>query len=74
MLEVAGEGVRVARPRQKRDDALEISEQRVAFEIPLASEEPPEGSARLTGKLWFGICKSDLVCERVGHEFETALR
>jgi len=63
-LELAGQLV------ARREDATTRSEAKLAFDAAL-----PEAavSARVAGRLRFGVCLSDELCEPVDHRFEAQL-
>ena len=63
-LELGGETVRV------RDDAEEASETRLAF---LAEVPGEAGPGRLEGRLRFGVCLGEDLCEAVSHDFKAEL-
>jgi hypothetical protein len=55
------------RPAERREDAATLSEAKLAFETEL-----PEAGAtgRVPGRLRFGVCLRDELCEPVDHRFE----
>ena len=55
--------------RFTRDDASVLSEERVAFEVPLAAAG---GGVSTAGALTFGLCEED-TCERVTERFQVQL-
>jgi len=63
-LELAGQ------PVARREDATTRSEAKLAFDAAL-----PEAaaSARVSGRLRFGVCLGDELCEPVDHRFEALL-
>lgn len=63
-FELGGEPVRL------RDDAAETSETRLAF---LAEVPGGPGPTRLEGRLRFGVCLREELCEAVSHDFEAEL-
>ena len=70
-LELHGQGMTVQPAILKRDEATELSGERVSFELDVRSEgAPPQ---HLTGTLRFGVCLRDELCEPVSHDFEADL-
>ena len=58
------------RPVRLRDDAEEASETRLAFLSEVPGDPTP---GHLEGRLRFGICLREEICEAISHDFEAEL-